>query len=365
MRPTPTPRRDGPRECCAKYVRRTTSGRPELRPIRGELMERRTFVTVAVGSLIAAPMAAEAQRRRKVWQMGFLGITPPSAGPSPTWDAFVRGLREHGYVEDQNLRIEQRYSEGRTERCTSLALELVNANVDVLVTVRTPATTAARQATATIPIVMVAVGDPVGAHLVDSLGHPGGNVTGLSTLNTELGAKRLDLFKQALPKMSHVTVLWNPENVAMQLRYHATQSTARALGVALQSLPIRGSDDFGAAFAAMTKHRPESLLVMADTVTSANTHRIVEFTTQHRVPSFYEAREFVDYGGLMSYGADLTHQFWRAAWYVDRIFKGTKPADLPVEQPTEFELVINLKTAKALRLKIPQALLQRADEVLQ
>lgn len=236
--------------------------------------------------------------------------------------------------------------------------------VDVLVAASTPGAIAAKQATRTIPIVILAVSDPVASKLVDSLAHPGGNATGLSLLAPELSAKRLDLLKQTLPKLSQVAVLWNAGNAGMRLRFRETQIGAQALRIALLSVTVQSPDDFDTVFAALAKDRPESLLVLADTVTAANRRRIVEFAARNRVPAIYESRDFVDVGGLMSYGLNMSDHFHRAATYVDKILKGAKPADLPVEQPTKFEFVINLKTAKALTLTIPQALLLRADQVI-
>jgi len=286
-------------------------------------------------------------------------------GSNPGLAPFSQSLRELGYVEGRNVTLEIRYAEGRTERFPALAAELANLKVDVLVAVSTPGALAAKQATSTIPIVMVSVGEPVEVKLVDSLAHPGGNVTGLSLIAPQLAAKRLDLLKQALPKLLRVTVLWNSANQGMKARFQETQGGAQLLGVTLHSVTIQSPDDFDPLFAAMTRDRPESLLVLADTVTVANRQRTVEFAAKNRVPAIYEARTFVDSGGLMSYGVDFADHYRRTAIYVDKILKGTKPADLPVELPTKFEFVINLKTAKALGLTIPPSLLQRADQVIE
>jgi putative tryptophan/tyrosine transport system substrate-binding protein len=326
---------------------------------RGPLM-----FALALG-LLAAPLTAEAQPGGKVWRVGYLmsGFRE-GPGSNPNLVPFSQSLHELGYVQGRNLTLEIRYAEGRTERFPALAAELVNLKVDVLVAASTPAALAAKQATSTIPIVMLAVGEPLQVKLVDSLAHPGGNVTGLSLVAPELAAKRLDLLKQALPKLSRVTVLWNSANLGMKSRFEETQAGAQSLGVALQSVTVQSPDDFEPLFAAMTRDRPESLLVLADTVTVANRQRTVDFAARNRVPAIYEARMFVDTGGLMSYGVDFSDHYRRAAIYVDKILKGAKPADLPVEQPTKFELVINMKTAKALGLTIPQSLLLRADEVI-
>ncbi len=329
-------------------------------------MRRLALILAFAMAFVIAPFAVEAQQTGKVWRIGFLTLgLRPVPGSSPTFDAFVRGLRDLGYVEGRNVALEIRYAEGRTERFPALAAELVSLKIDVLVVVSTPAALAAKQASSTIPIVMLAVSDPVGVNLVASLAHPGGNVTGLSIVAPELSAKRLDLLKQTLPKISRVAVLWNSANQGMQLRFRETQTAAPTLGVTLQSVTVQSPDDFDTAFSSMLTDRPESLLVLADTVTSANSGRVVEFAARNRLPAIYEARNFVDAGGLMSYGVDYADHYRRAAFYVDKILKGTKPADLPVEQPTKFELVINMKTARTLGLTVPPSLLLRADEVIQ
>jgi len=340
------------------------------------VISRRIFIGIGLGvfamplaatsaTFVAQCCAAEAQAG-KVWRIGFLGVTSgPVPGSDPSPNAFLRRLRDLGYIEGKNIALEFRYSEGRTERYPVLAAELVNLKVDVLVAESTPAAIAAKQASSTVPIVMVSVDDPVGAKLIDSLARPGGNITGLSLLAPELAAKRLDLLKQTLPKISRVAVLWNSANEGMRLRFRETQIAAPVLGVTLQSVTVQSPDDFNTVFAAMTRDRPESLLVLADTVTVANSRRTVEFATRNRVPAIYEWRGFVDAGGLMSYGVDFSEHFRRAVYFVDKILKGAKPGDLPVEQPSKFELVINLKTAKTLGLTIPQSLLLRADEIIQ
>jgi ABC-type uncharacterized transport system substrate-binding protein len=330
-------------------------------------MDRRVFLSALSAGLLAVPLATGAQQAAgRVWRVGFL--TPgfrELPGSNPGLAPLSQGLRELGYIEGRNLTLEVRYAEGRTERFPAIAAELVNLKVDVLVAASTPGALAAKQATSKIPIVMASVGEPVEVKLVESLAHPGGNVTGLSLIAPQLAAKRLDLLKQALPRLSRVTVLWNSANQGMQARFHETQGAAQQLGMALHSATIQSPDDFDSLFATMIRDRPEALLVLADTVTIANRQRTVEFAARSRVPGIYEARAFVDAGGLMSYGIDVSDHYRRAASYVDKILKGAKPADLPVEQPTKFELVINLKTAKALGLTIPPALLQRADQVIE
>jgi putative ABC transport system substrate-binding protein len=326
-------------------------------------MDRRAFLAGAA-ALLAAPLAAQAQPAGKAWRIGFLTSDVKDAS-TPRVMQFTQGLRDLGYVEGRNFILEIRNAEGRTERFSALAAELVNLKVDVLVAVSTPAALAAKHATNTIPIVMTVVGEPVQVKLVESLAHPGGNITGLSIIAPELAAKRLDLLKQTLPKLSRVAVLWNSGNAGMHPRFQETQLAARALGLALASVTVQSPDDFERVFGTLSSARPESLLVLADTVTVANRQRTVEFAANNRVPAIYEVRSFVDTGGLMSYGVDLSDHYRRAAVYVDKILKGANPANLPVEQPTKFELVINLKTAKALGLTIPPSLLLRADQVIE
>jgi len=319
-------------------------------------------VILAVG-LIRAPLAADAQQAAKVWRIGILsGASPASPG---NLTALLQGLREAGLVEGRNAVFEIRYSEGRTERFPAFASELASLPVDVLVAIGTPDAAAAKQATSTIPIVMAAASDPVGARLVASLAHPGGNVTGLSLLAPELSAKRLDLLTQTVSPFTRVAVLWNLDNEGMALRFRETQAASRVLGVSIQSVGVRTPADFDGAFATITRERPHGLLVMADTVTIGQRRRTADFAASNRIPAIYEQRDFVDVGGLMSYGIDFVEHFRRAASFVDKVVKGAKPANLPIEQPTKFELVINLKTAKALGLNIPQSVLIRADQVIE
>ena len=312
--------------------------------------------------LVAVPLIADAQHGGKGPRIGILSGGAPG---SRNVQVLLEALRDVGLAEGRGAAFEIRYTEGRTDRFAAFAAELVKLPVDILITAGTPGAIAAKQATSTIPVVMVAVSDPVGSQLVASLGRPGGNITGLSLLAPELSAKRLDLLKQALPPVARVAVLWNVANEGMMLRYRETQTAARALSVTLESVGVRTPDDFADAFERMTKSRPEALLVLADTVTIGQGKSIVQFAEAHRIPAIYEQRSFVDAGGLMAYGIDMSDQYRRAASYVDRILKGAKPADLPVEQPKKFELVINLKVAKNLGLTIPSSLLGRADHVIQ
>ena len=300
-----------------------------------------------------------AQRPAKVSRIGVLA--PGCPPPSPTLDTFLQGLRDLGYVDGQTVAIEWRYSEGRAERFPDLAAELARLQVDLIVAVSTPAALAAKHAASTIPIVMVYVADPVGTGLVTSLGRPGGNLTGISDMATDLSAKRLELLKEAVPTLSRVAVLWNSADPGMVLRFREIETAARVLGLTLQSLEVRGPDEFERAFTAMTQERPDGLFVVAEVLTLTHRCRILDFAARNRLPAMYEFGVFAREGGLMAYGPQLTDTFQRGAYHVDRILKGAKPADLPVEQPMNFELVINLKTAEALGLTIPPHLLVLAD----
>ncbi len=325
---------------------------------------RRVFIVAVALGLLAAPLTADAQQVRKVPRIGFLYHISPSVAPHYA-DPFRQGLRELGYVEGQNLAVEYRSAEGKLERLPDLAAELVRLGVEVIVVVTTQATLAAKNATGTIPIVMANAGDPVGAGLVQSLARPGGNITGLSVLAPELSGKQLQLLKEVLPKVSRVAVLGNPGTPLYAVYLPETRAAGRALGVQLHLLEVRGPDEFEGAFGAATKGRAGGLLVLADPLMTAHRTRVVALAAKHRLPAMYPFRDLVDVGGLMSYGASLSVNLRRAAVYVDKILKGAKPGDLPVEQPTRFELVINLKTAKALGLTIPQTILIRADHVIQ
>jgi putative ABC transport system substrate-binding protein len=320
------------------------------------------LVTLAL-SLLVAPLAAEQQRAERGYWIGFLGFGRPWGGY--LLEAFHQGLREHGWIEGQNITIEYRWARDRPDRFPELAADLVREQVDVIVVSGgEPAIAAAKHATSTIPIVMAVSGDPVGAGLVASLARPGGNITGLSILSPELGGKRLELLKEAVPQASRVAVLWNAADPGKAREWHDTQAAARRLGMTLQSLEVRGPEDFDGALAAMTREPPDALVTLAEPLTLAYQGRIASFAAEHRLPMMAETREFTEAGGLMSYGASRAGLFRRAASYVDKILKGAKPADLPVEQPMKFELVINLKAAQALGLTIPPALLLLADEVI-
>jgi putative ABC transport system substrate-binding protein len=328
---------------------------------------RRAFIGTLAGGLLAAPLAPEAQQAAKVPRIGHL-----ASGGDPSnllREAFLQGLRDLGYVEGRNVVIEYRSAEGKLERLPALAAELVALKVDVIVAAAGTVTAlAARQATGTIPIVFIAAGDPVSAGLVTSLARPGGNLTGLSALSPELTSKWLELLKQTVPGVSRIAFLWQagvtPERMERAILKEADVA-ARALGVKLQVVEARGPADIDKAFSEMTRARAGALTVFSTPMFSSERKRLVDLAAKNRLPTMYSFRGYVDAGGLMAYGPNLADLARRAATYVDKILKGAKPGDLPAEQPTKFELVINLKTAKALGLTIPQSLLGRADEVIQ
>jgi putative ABC transport system substrate-binding protein len=320
-------------------------------------------VVLAVG-LTLAPLAAGAQAPAKVPRIGLLSAHTPS-DTAPWHQAFRLGLRDLGWVEGKNISIEYRYSEGRSDRTPDLAADLVRLKVDVIVASVTPDALAAQKATGSIPIVIVASADPVALGLVESLARPGANITGLTPMTSELGGKRLELLKEIVPKLSRVAVLWNPQNVGSPLAWKEIQLPARQLGIQLHSLEVRSPNDFDQAFEDATTARAGGLFIMPDPVITPNLKRIAGLAAKSRLPSIFHVSEFADAGGLVTYGPDRADLFRRAATFVDKILKGAKPSNLPIEQPTRFELVINLKTAKALGLTIPQTLLQRADQVIQ
>ena len=328
-------------------------------------MDRRVFISGIAGGLLAAPLAAEAQPTGKVYRIGFiLTATPNETGH--LLKALNEGLRELGYVEGRNVVFERRYAEGRQERLPALAAELVRLNVDIFVTGSNPVIAAVKQATATIPVVMAVSRDPVGSGFIASLARPGGNITGLANDPApEIGGKNLQLLKEAAPRVSRVAFLWNPVPLGAGTYKNAVESTARNLGVTFQSVEVRGRDEFEGAFAAMVRERANGVVVASDPVLFGPRSQVVLLAGKTRLPAVYPQREFVDAGGLISYGTNLADQFRRAAIYVEKILKGAKPGDLAVEQATKFELVINLKTAKALGLTIPPSLLQRADQVIE
>src|SRR5437870_5294402 len=305
---------------------------------------------------------AEAQQAKKIFSIGFL-VPGTHSSYSARIEAFRQGLRELGYAEGQNISIEYRYADGKFDRLPDLASELVRLKVNAIVTGDTPAVQAAKNATSTIPIVMGNVADPVTVGLVASLARPGGNITGLSTLAPDLDGKRLELLKEILPKLARVGFIWDPTNSAMRLRFKEVQGAAQVLEITLQSLEVRNPQELESAFEAVIRERPSALMV-PNTIVIAHGKQIVDFASKNRLPLIYDTREFAETSGLMSYGPSFPDLWRRAAIYLDKILKGTKPADLPVEQPTKFELVINLKTAKQIGLTIPQSVLYRADKVI-
>ena len=329
-------------------------------------MRRSALLGVLVLALLSAPLAADAQQPPKVARIGLL--SPFSPSDAALWhQAFRRGLHDLGWVEGKNISIEYRYAEGRNDRLPDLAADLVRLKVDIIVASISTDALAAKNATRAIPIVVASAGDPVGSGLVESLGRPGGNITGLSQIAPELAGKRLELLKEIVPKLSRVAVLWNPQNPASSstLSWNEMQLPARELGVQLHSLEVRSSNDFAKALQDATRARAGALTIMPDPLFAGNLKRIADLAVKRRLPSIFHLTEFVDSGGLMAYGPNRSDMFRRAASYVDKILKGAKPADLPVEQPTKFELVINGKTAKALGLTIPPSVMIRADEVIQ
>ncbi len=313
-------------------------------------------------SVLLSPLAADAQQAAKVYRIGYLGNVPT---PPTLWEAFLRGLRELGWVEGQKLVIERRNAEGRFERLPDLAADLVRLKVDLIVAAGSPAPLAAKRATNTIPIVMTNAGDPVGSGLVTSLARPGGNVTGQSLLNPALVGKQLELLKEVVPKVARAAVLTNPGNPARALMLTEAEAAMRLLGLQFQVLDARGPAEFEAAFSAMRTERAGALLILSDPMFVGERRRLADLAARSRLPAVSGLRELVDAGILMTYGASVSDLFRRAATFVDKILKGAKPSDLPVEQPTKFELVINLKTAKTLGVNIPQSVLIRADHVIQ
>ena len=327
-------------------------------------MITRRRVVATIGAAALAPLVSFAQQPAKVWRIGFLagGVrTADGAPPAPLRQA----LRELGYVDGNNVTYIGRWAEAKSALLPSLAAELVRLKVDLIVVTGAPASEALKQATATIPIVCAGAGDMVGVGLVASLARPGGNITGITELSTELSAKRLEILKEAIPRAARIAVLWNADDRSMTLRYQQTEKAARLLRVTIQQLGVHEPDDFGVAISAMTRNRPDALFMVTDALTFLNRKRVLDFAAAHRIPAMYERGNLVEQGGLMSYGPDGSDSFRRVALYVDKILKGAKPAELPVEQPTKYYFVINLKTAKALGLTIPQSLLLRADRVIE
>jgi len=324
-------------------------------------MRRIGLAVVLAVSLTLAPLISGAQQAAKIWQIGFIEAGSSSVNQHFA-DAFRQGLRELGYVEGKDIAIEERWAEGRIERFPALLAELLRLKMDVIVQASSPGAAAAKQATTTVPIVFVGVGDPVGMGLVASLRRPGGNLTGLSLAWPEgLAGKWVELLKETAPNLSHAALLFNPLGAAW---IKQTQAAAAALGVQLQEFQVRDANDIDRAFAGMARARLSGLIVLTDPLTLRHRTRVVQLAESNRLTAVYSFGEFARAGGLLAYGPSVAAMFHRAAAYVDKILKGTKPADLPVEQPTKFELVINLNSAKALGRTIPQSVLVRADEII-
>jgi ABC-type uncharacterized transport system substrate-binding protein len=326
-------------------------------------MAIKTIIVLLVGLALGSVRLAEAQQPKKVPRIGFLGGASASFYAART-NAFRQGLNELGYTEGKNIDIEYRYAEGKFDRLPDLAAELVGLKLDVIVAAPTPSVLAAKKASATTPIVFASVVDPVASGLVASLARPGGNITGLTILGPELSGKRLELLKEVLPNVTRVAALWNSANPAQELVWKEMKAAAQELRLQLQSLEVRSANDFDIAFKAALRERAQALIPSGEPLINTQLKRIVEFAAKNRLPAMYAGPEVVDAGGLMSYAPNYTDQYRRAAVYVDKILKGAKPADLPVEQPTKFEFVINLKTAKQIGLTIPQSVLYRADKVV-
>jgi putative ABC transport system substrate-binding protein len=327
-------------------------------------VNRRTFLGGLMLGAFGLPLVAQAQQPGRVYRVGFLGNSTPAleanlVGP------FRDGLRDLGYIEGRNVLIEYRWAEGNYERFPALIAELIAQKVDVIVTAGTPASLAVKKATASIPLVMVAVGDPVGSGLVASLARPGGNLTGLVSIAPDLEGKRLELLTEVVPKLSHVAFLLNPANAFHVTSEREARAAGKALHLKVEFVAVRAESEFDRAFQAISSQRPGALVMLADRLFLHHRARIVDFAARHRLPTVYAYTELVEAGGLMSFGPSYPGMHRRAAYFVDRILKGAKPGDLPMEQPTKFDLVINLKTAKALGLTIPQAVLLRATAVIQ
>jgi putative ABC transport system substrate-binding protein len=325
------------------------------------MIGRRGFITLLGSAAVASPFAGWAQHAARVWRIGFV----THAANDAAYASLFERLRELGYVEGQNIIVERRYAEGRAERFQEFAAEMVRLKADVVITSTTPAALALRNATTTIPIVIPTAIDPVGTGLIANLAHPGGNITGGALLSAELGAKRLELLKEVVPGLSRTAVLWNGANPANALAWRETEGAARTLGVTLQSHDVRITKDFNIAFATMAQQRPDAVSVLSDALITQYQKEIVDFAINERLPSVFPSKDPIKLGGLLSYGPHYSEMMRRAASQVDKILRGTQPADLPMEQPTTFELVINLNTARAVGVVVPPLMLSRADEVIE
>ena len=326
-------------------------------------MNRRAFVT-GLGAVLAVPLAAEAQRAGKMWRIGLLDYASDPASSS-RWTALRDRLRELGYVEGQNVAFESRWSDAQKDRLPGLARELVNAKVDIIVTAGSESAAAAKRATGSVPIVMATGGDVVGSGIVASLARPGGNVTGVISLTSELGGKRLELLQQLIPRVSRVAILRDPDNRGTRAFVSDAERAAKSLGINLQVVSVHGHKDLDGAFLAMKRAHIDAVMFAENTAFIAYRQDVGDLAVMHRLPMMAPAKEYAVAGVLVSYGTDYLDLFHRAAAYVDKIFKGSKPGDMPIEQPTKFELTINLKTAKALGLTLPPSLLLRADQVIE
>jgi putative ABC transport system substrate-binding protein len=327
-------------------------------------VKRREFIAL-LGSAATAtsPLAALAQEARKLYRVGFLWDSP--AVYADAIEAFRRGLRELGWIEGQNIAVEYRWAEGRPERMRELAEELVRLKVDIIVVPSSIYTEAAKRATSTIPIIFMSHAEPIKSGHVVSLARPGGNVTGLATMTPETSVKALELLTEAIPGVSRVAVIWDPATPSHEPGRHAVETAGAAMGLQLQALGVRAASEYDAAFAAISRNHADAVLILATPLYLAGAKRLAELAIAHKLASVVTDRQYAEAGGLLSYGTSRVDLFRRGATYVDKILKGAKPADLPVEQPTKFQLVINLKTAKALGLEIPPTLLSRADEVIE
>jgi putative ABC transport system substrate-binding protein len=321
-------------------------------------MKRREFISLLGGAAITAPFGVRAQQQNKTPHVGIIDH-------SPFWDHFRQGLRDLGYVDGRNIVIDYRSSQSDFDQLRQAARELASLPVNVLVVQGSPATRAARQATSTIPIVMINVGDPVRARFATDLAHPGANITGTSNLAPDLIGKRIEILKECVPGSARVAFLWNPDNDSNLPFLEELIIAVPALGLQLISVPMRTGNDFDGAFAGMMERRPNAFTMTDDGLLQRYLGQILDFVARYRLPAMYQSREDVEAGGLMSYGASQSELFKRSAWYVHQILQGAKPTELPIEQPTKFELTINLKTAKALGLTIPPAILARADKVIE
>jgi putative ABC transport system substrate-binding protein len=328
-------------------------------------VDRRAFLGTLTGGLLAAPLVAGAQQLGKVYRIGLLDYSAPDPARQEWWKAFRQQMRQLGYVEGQNVRFEPRWAQSDYDQLQKLAAELVGLKMDLIVTGGTNAGIAAKRATSTIPIVMASGGDPVASGVAASLSQPGGNLTGMTSINRELAGKRLELLRNVAPRASRIAILWDERNEGNRLGVNDTEAVAKTLGLTIHSVPMRSFEALEAAFATVARGRADALIIFTISSLFPYRRRVAELAVKHRLPTVVGVREYVEAGCLASYGTDYPDLFRRAATFVDKILKGAKPADLPVEQPTKFELVINLKTAKALSLTIPPSLLQRADQVIE